>query len=124
MEHPRLAEDGDDGCGGVDEEPHLIVGRSRDVLPSRRPEGREAGVAECPPPRLFEEFDVAGIAARPAALDVVDAKRVEAFGDAELVRNGKRHAFALRPVAQGRVVDFDGLVHGRFANCSPRLSRP
>ena len=48
-----------------------------------------------------------GIRAGPAAFDVVHAEGVEPFGDPQLVRDREGDAFALRPVAEGRVVDFD-----------------
>ena len=35
------------------------------------------------------------------------AERVELLGDAELVRDREIDAFALRTVAQGRVIDFN-----------------
>ena len=70
---------------------------------------------ECREPRIFEffpfglgeELDVLGIAARPAAFNVMDPERIELLGDAEFVRNREIDAFALRAVAQGRVIDFD-----------------
>ena len=37
----------------------------------------------------------------------MNPERVELLGDAELVRDREIDAFALRAVAQGRVVDFD-----------------
>ena len=48
--------------------------------------------------RLVEELDVARIRAGPAAFDVVDAERVEPFGDSEFVGNRKGDALALRPM--------------------------
>jgi hypothetical protein len=38
---------------------------------------------------LFEKLDVLGIGTGPAALDVMDAKGVEFFGDAQLVHAPK-----------------------------------
>ena len=37
----------------------------------------------------------------------MNPERVELLGDAELVRDREIDAFALRTVAQGRVIDFD-----------------
>jgi len=47
------------------------------------------------------------IAARPAAFNIVNPERIELLGDAELVRDREIDAFALRTVAQGRVIDFN-----------------
>ena len=107
VQQPRLAEDGDDRRLGLDEQPDLIVLLHADVLAARRAERRQSRVPERAVFRLLEELDVLGIGARPAAFDVVHAERVEALGDAQLVRDGERDALALRAVAQRRVVDFD-----------------
>src|SRR5690606_16555085 len=64
---------------------------------------------------LPEELHVLGIAARPAAFNVLDPKRIELFGDAEFVHGREIDAFALRTVAQGRVVDFDLGFHKHTA---------
>jgi hypothetical protein len=58
-----------------------------------------------------EELDVFGVRSGPAALDVMHPERVEPLGDAELVRHREIDAFALRTVAQGRVIDFDLWFH-------------
>ena len=54
-----------------------------------------------------EKLDVLGIAAGPAAFNVMNPESVELLGDAELVRDREIDAFALRTVAQGRVIDFN-----------------
>ncbi len=112
MQQPRLADDGDDRRLGVDEQAHLIVGLGGDALAARRTEGREPRVLERPAFRFFEELDVLRIAARPAALDVVDAELIKPLGDAQLVEDGERDAEALAAVAQGRIVDVDAVTHG------------
>ena len=55
-----------------------------------------------------------GIGARPAAFDVVDAERVEALGDSQLVEAGKLESFALGAVAQGGVVEKYGFGAHRW----------
>ncbi len=65
---------------------------SRAVLPGDRPGG-------------FEEVDVLGVGARPAALDVRQAELVQAAGDLDLVGQRDDEALALRSVAQRRVVE-------------------
>ena len=107
VQHGRLAVDGDDGRFRFDEQAHLVVRFHRHAFFARRAERREAGVLEFLLLGLRKELDVLGIAARPAAFDVMNSKRVQLLGDAELVRHRKVDAFALRTVAQSRVVDFD-----------------
>ncbi len=107
MQHRSLAVDRDDGCSGFDEQAHLIVLFDRRIFFARRPERGEPGILEFAFFGLREKFDVLGIAARPAAFNVMNAKRIELLGDAEFVRDREIDAFALRAVAQGRVIDFD-----------------
>ena len=98
---------------GVDQELHLVVRGGRRVFPARRSERRQPRVPERAVLRFGEELDVLRIGAGPAALDVVHAKGIEPFGDAQLVGDGKRDAVPLRAVAQRRVVDFDLRRHAR-----------
>jgi hypothetical protein len=60
---------------------------------------------------FLEELDVLGIAARPAAFDVVHAEFVESLGNPQLVEDGERDSEALAAVAKRRVVDFDPVIH-------------
>ena len=80
---------------------------------SRRAEGHEGGRGQV---QLLlgagEELDVLRVGARPAALDELDAERVELLSDAQLVLDGRRHALDLEAVAQGGVEDLDTLVSG------------
>src|SRR5262245_23131123 len=48
----------------------------------------------------LEELGVLGVRAGPAALDIVDAQRVQLTGDLDLVLGREREALALRPVAK------------------------
>ena len=82
--------------------------------PGRRvePKARDLGGLEDGVLDALEEAQVLGVRARPATLDVVDAEGVEPLGDADLVLHGEGHAFALRAVAQRRVVNLDFPGHG------------
>ena len=107
MQHGSLAVDGHDGGAGLDEQAHLVVLLNGHALFARGTERREPRVFEFFLFGLGEELDVLGIAAGPAAFNVMHPERVELLGDAELVRDREIDAFALRTVAQGRVIDFD-----------------
>jgi hypothetical protein len=95
------------GVSGFDEQAHLVVLFDGHAFFARRAERGEPRVLEFAFFGLREKFDVLGIAARPAAFNVMNPESVELLGDAELVRDREIDAFALRTVAQGRVVDFD-----------------
>ena len=62
-------------------------------------------------PRLGEKLHVLRVGARPAALDVVHTEGIQFLRDPKLVGHGKIDAFGLRSVAQGRVIDCNGLFH-------------
>ena len=87
---------------------------------ARRAERRELRGLPADGPGRGEELDVLGVRARPAALDVGHPELVEHARDPQLVGERERHVLALRPVAQGRVVEDDrGVVarscrHPRF----------
>ena len=108
VQQPRLAEDRDDRRGGVEEQPDLLVVRRR-ATSLRRVDPNAASRAR----RNVRCFACSKnsmslrVRAGPAALDVVDAEGVEPLGDPQLVGDREGDAFALRAVAQGRVVDFD-----------------
>ncbi len=79
-------------------------------------EGHELGVLEVR--RIGEEAVVGRIGARPAALDVVDAEKIELARDGGLVGHGEIHALGLGAVAQGGVEEIEpvghagGIIHG------------
>jgi hypothetical protein len=64
------------------------------------PKGGEPGVFELHFGRLGKEFDVLGIAAGPAAFNVMNPERIELGGNAQFVRDREIDAFTLRSVAQ------------------------
>ena len=125
MQQPGLAEDGDDGRFGLQELADLVVVLHRQILAPGGAEGGEAGAVKVGL-ACAEEFNVLGIGAGPAALDKVNAKGVEPFGNAQLVLDGEADAFALAAIAQGRIVNLDVGFHRRVAAfiSGRRLRRP
>ena len=107
VQEPRLAVDRDDGRRGVEEQPDLIVRLRADVFAARGAERCEARAPERPVLRLLKELDVLGVAARPAAFDVMHTERVQALGNPQLVGDRQRNALPLRAVPQRGVVDLD-----------------
>ena len=124
---PALADDAHRGGAGVEQvaQGGVVVDLARGATGGaeghqQRP--LEAQLARRP----VEELDVLGVGAGPAALDEVHAELVELVGDAQLVVDGERDALELGAVAQGGVVDLDGLgqpgVAGGEARASPARS--
>ena len=74
---------GDDGRAGLDEQAHLVVLLDGHALFARGTERGEPRIFEFFLFGLREELDVLGIAAGPAAFNVMHAERVELLGDAE-----------------------------------------
>ena len=107
VQHGSLAENRHDGRFRLDEQAHLVVLFDGHAFFARGAERGEPRVLEFFLLGLREKFDVLGIAAGPAAFNVMNPERVELLGDAELVRDREIDAFALRTVAQGRVVYFN-----------------
>ena len=60
--------------------------------------------------RLREEGGIGRVGAGPAALDIVDADRVELAGDRGLIGHAEVDALRLRSVAQGRIVKVNALA--------------
>src|SRR6266700_2107506 len=71
---------------------------------------------------FLKKCDVPRIRAWKSALDVVDAKLVESFGDEQLVGDRAANALALRAVTQRGVVDFDRVAHASRQDL--RAARP
>ena len=95
----------------------LGVVLDRGFLAPGAPEGGDAGVLPLHVRDAFEKGDVLRVRAGPASLDVMHPEGVERFGDSNLVRGAEIHAFALRAVAQGGVIqsDFGMFAHGEDA---------
>ena len=95
---------------------HLRITLNRSAGPAggaERGQGRGAEVEFGTRP--LEKLAVLGVGAGPSALDVSDPEIVQQSGDPQLVGNGQRDAFLLRPVSQGGVVDFEsGMWHASF----------
>ncbi len=97
VQHGGLAENGHDGRRRLDEQAHLIILFDRHSFFARGAERGEPGVLEFFLFRLGKKLNVLGIAAGPAAFNVMNPERVELLGDAELVRHREIDAFALEP---------------------------
>src|SRR5438477_11159948 len=56
---------------------------------------------------LIEKGDVFWVGSWPSALDVVNPKGIQLFGNPNLVVYAERDALSLRAIAQGRIIDHD-----------------
>ena len=96
---------------------HIVIFR-RAAYAFGHPERRERGFG---PGRACEEFAVRGVRTGPAALNIVDAERVQHGRDLVLFRRGELHALRLLTVAQCGVVEGEaGAGHG-WACCKRDL---
>src|SRR5262245_7923464 len=120
VEVPRLADDRGYWSTGVEQGLHVRVGLRRGPGAAGHAECRELGLLERNVLHPAEESKVFWIRARPSALDVMDPQRVEPGREAHLIFHRKRHAFALRAVAERRVVDLDQSAHGGPRSCARR----
>ena len=104
-----LGDDAHGRCLRLDEVAQSGVVVDLAARPAGRAEGDERARRQVELDRgTGEELDVLRVGARPAALDVVHAERVELLGDAQLVLDRGRDALDLQAVAEGRVEDLDG----------------
>jgi hypothetical protein len=108
MEPPTLAEDGNGRCPCLEQQGDLRILFDTRIRPAGTAERGKFRVREPAAPYRFEERRVLRVRARPAALDIVDAERVQFFGDANFIEDAKRDALALCTVAQGRIVNGQG----------------
>jgi len=122
MQRPRLPDERDDGCVGLDQHVDLRIILALGVRAAGAAEGRDLCLPEFPLGRLGEEVHVLRVGARPAAFNVIDAKGVEALGNTNLVSAGKIDSFALRPVTERRIVDVDFSAHWQGKTLKPTAS--
>src|SRR5690606_14029534 len=104
MEVPRLAENRGYPGPRTQQGFEVFVVFYRDVRPPRAAKSRNLGVDELDVLDPLEKLDVLGIGTRPASLEIVDPKAVEAHGHVDLVLSGERDALSLGAVAQRRIV--------------------
>ena len=118
VEVPGLADHADVTRLGLQDggEPGIVGGAAAGA--PRHAEGHELGVLEVR--RIGEEAVVGRIGARPAALDVVDAEKIELAGDGGLVGHGEIHALGLGAVAQGGVEEIEPVGHAGGIIVGPR----
>lgn len=107
VEEPGFAKDGDDGRAGIEEHLDLGVVGHGGVGAACGAEGGELGVGQFQAAGFVKKLLVARVGAGPAALDVVHAKGVELFDEAQLGGHAEGNALALRAVAQGGVIGED-----------------
>ncbi len=107
VQRPRLAEQRHDRRVRREQrrEVGVVLGRLGAV--PRAAERREPSALQRHVPHAGEELGVLRVGARPAALDQIDAERVEPLGDRDLVGAGEGEALPLGAVAEGGVVDLD-----------------
>ena len=105
-----LSEDRAHAGAGVGQRTKTRVVPGRHVHATGRPERDELGVLPLDVSRAREHLGVLRVRSGPPHFDVRDAESVEARRDGELVGDAEREPFALRPVAESRVVDLDSRV--------------
>ncbi len=113
VEGPGLAHEGEHGRLGLEQGLELRVLGGGDAGAAGGAEGGEFGVLELQLFGLGEEGDVAGVGAGEAALDVVHPEGVELLRDEQFVGHGEADALPLGAIAEGGVVDFNGVAHGK-----------
>src|SRR5437773_108173 len=64
------------------------------------------GVLKLAPLRLLDKLHLLGIRAGPAPFNQINPEKVELLGDANFIRRREIDAFALRAIAQSRVIKF------------------
>ena len=105
MEVPGLADHADVARLGLQDGGQTGIVGGTSAGAAGHAEGHELGVLEFG--RIGEEAVVGRIGAGPAALDVVDAQKVELARDRGLVGHGEVHALGLRAVSQGGVEEIE-----------------
>ena len=110
VEVPALAEDGDDGGSGVEELADVAVLFDGVLGEAGAAECGEFGVAQREFAGAREELLVFGVAAGPAAFNVINSEVVEFLGNEEFVLHGERDGLALRAVPESCIegLDFHG----------------
>ena len=111
VEVPRLADDRGHRRARLQERLHVGVRIGVAAGAAGHAEGRELRVLERDVLHPPEEPQIFWIGARPTALDVVDAERVQTGGEPDFVLHRERHTLALGAVSQRRVVDLDQPSH-------------
>ncbi len=106
MQQRRFADHGADGGLGVEqrEDVRVVVGRASHAAGHAK--RGDFGVRQSEILRTLEVGGVLGVGAGPAAFDVGHTEVVQKLRDPELVVHRKGDVFALRAVAERRVVDF------------------
>src|SRR5712692_7278441 len=114
VEVPRLADDRRHRRAGVEHRAHVGVRVGGAAGAPGHAERRELGVLERDVLHAPEEAEVLRVRARPSALYIMNAERVEPGREPNLIFHRERHAFALGAIAERGVVDLDQAAHGCF----------
>ena len=110
MQEPAFSENRHGGSLGFEQFLYLWIPACRRIPGAGHPERGDLGVFPFVAAGLTEELDILRVAARPAALDVVDPERVQFFRHTDFVDDGKGDSRALRAISEGRVVECEALV--------------
>src|ERR1022692_1693566 len=103
VEVPGLAEDRDDGGTGFDQGADVAVLMDRVLGEARAAERGEPGVVQGQFGSALEKLLVFGVAARPAALNIIDTQLIQLLRNDELVVHGERDGLALSAIAESGV---------------------
>jgi len=112
----RFSDDDSHGHSGLQQRRDAGVLLDGHSHPARAAEGSNTRVAERQVARAGKELGILGVGARPASLDVGYAQLIQLGRNANLVLYGKRDAFHLRTIAQGRIQDGYPFHHGVLLN--------
>ena len=78
-----------------------------DFRSTGRAKGRNPGMGQGATFYDPKKFFIFGIGARPSPFNIGHAQGVQALGDLDLVRNGKRDSFGLGTIPEGCVINDD-----------------
>src|SRR5260370_28260449 len=107
MHGAGVADHGCDRSLGAQQQLQIAIGAGAHSGTASCSERRDLRVTNFDLFDLFEKRGVALVGARPSALDVIEAKPVEAFSNRDLVFDSQRDVLGLASVAQGRVINLD-----------------
>ena len=104
---PAFPENSNDRRLGIDEKLNLRIFFDGEIRPTRRAKGCDLGVIPGFLGRSFKKLDVFWVRSRPATFDIVHPELVETLGNSHLIQAGEEKTFALRAIAESRIVYAD-----------------
>ncbi len=117
MKIPRLANHRADRRQRISQSPHPRVVLGGYATTPSHPKGRHLDVLEIKIADRVEVLGVLRVRQRIAALDVVEAKRIQTQRDLQLVLEREIDPLALAAVSQRRVVDLDAWHQALTMHC-------